>query len=68
MTAEERLESFNGDEPPNHSAVSLPPDFQLPGGWDYADDQIATWYAEWEKSPSVEVSVPRNNSFAFGGH
>jgi hypothetical protein len=31
-----------------HYQVNIPPGYQVPSTWDYADDQVATWFHEWE--------------------
>lgn len=30
------------------SDVSIPPEFEFPQSWDYADDQIPIWYQQWK--------------------
>ncbi|GJD04357.1 hypothetical protein ColKHC_13182 [Colletotrichum higginsianum] len=48
MGSTDRPHNFTTNVPPFPYQISLPASFTPPTTWDYADDQVATWYKEWE--------------------
>ncbi|KAI8665149.1 hypothetical protein LRP88_12814 [Fusarium phalaenopsidis] len=48
MGQEQRPPGFYFMAPGNYR-VSIPSGYELPGTWDYADDQIISWFQEWDR-------------------